>query len=99
MKGHKKEKCNTKIYECRILACMFNVRETKLSHKFQVARVCNDGAKIRLVAVKYPYNSSNPLLQKTPTLFYILCITTYYGFKPSKPRKKNQTSGFVLSYP
>ena len=70
MKGHKKEKCNPKIYECRILACMLNVRETKLSHKFQVVRVCNDGANIRLVAVKYPYSSSNPLLQKVDFILH-----------------------------
>ena len=59
MKRHKKEKCNPKIYDCRILQCMLNVRETKLSYKFQLARVCKDGGKIWLVAVKYPY-SSNP---------------------------------------
>jgi len=70
MKGHKKEKCNPKIYECRILACMQNVRETKLSHKFQVVRVCNDGANILLVAVKYPYSSSNPLLQKVDFILH-----------------------------
>ena len=34
-KGYKKEKCNQKIYECRIHECMLNVRETKLSHKFE----------------------------------------------------------------
>ena len=28
-KGYKKDKCNQKIYECRIHECMLNVRETE----------------------------------------------------------------------
>ena len=27
--GYKKDKCNQKIYECRIHECMLNVRETE----------------------------------------------------------------------
>ena len=72
-KGHKKKKCNRRIYECRIHECMLNVRETKLSHKFEVANE-NDGAKIWLVAVKYPYSTT--LFAKN-LLYFTFCASQY----------------------